>query len=115
MEGLQLRNGHKDNDSLLAATNIDLTSSRDLKGSKIAFEIGNIVFEVDQGLCDISFNLIWCGGWSVGSTENFAVDGGHFEEIGPRSQSQHPILNYAIHLIQMSNLSTVPPACLFHP
>jgi hypothetical protein len=80
MEGFQLRNRHKDDNSLLAATNVHLTSSRNLKGAKIAFKFGYIVFEVDQSLCDISFNLIGGSGWSVGGTENFVVDGGHFEE-----------------------------------
>ena len=50
MEGFQLRNRDKDNDSLLAATNIDLMSSKVLKGVKVAFAFRYIVFEVDQNL-----------------------------------------------------------------
>ena len=80
MEGFQLRDRNEDNDSLFAATNVDLTGSRNLKGAKVTFEFRYIVFEVNQSLCYIFFNLFRSGSWGVSGTENLAVDGGHLEK-----------------------------------
>ena len=74
VEGFQLRNRDEDNDGLFAATNVHLTGGRNLKDAKVAFEIRYIVFEVDQSLCNIFFNIIGSGTWSVGGTENLAAD-----------------------------------------
>lgn len=47
MEGLELRDGDKDNNGLLAAADIDLPGSRDLQSVEFSLEIGNVVFEVN--------------------------------------------------------------------
>ena len=80
MEGFQLRNRDEDDDSFFAATNVDLTGSRNLKDAEVTFEFRYIVFEVDQSLCYIFFNFFGSGSWGVGGTKNLVVDGGHLEK-----------------------------------
>ena len=114
VEGFQLRNGDEDNDSLFTTTNVDLTGSRNLKDAKVVFEFRYVVFEVDQSLCYVFFNFIGGGSWGVGGTEDLVANGGHLgKKKVLKDQSQHPILSYSIHLIQMTNSSNIPPAmCL---
>ena len=77
MEGLQLRYRYENYNSLLSTTDIDFASSGNLKGSQFDFEVGNIVFEVDQSLSDVGFDFIGCSGWRIGGTEDLVVNG-HF-------------------------------------
>lgn len=79
VEGFQLRNGDEYNDRLFAATNVDFTGSRNLKGAKVAFEFRYIVFEVDQSLCHTYFGFSGSGSWGVGGAKNLVVDG-HLEK-----------------------------------
>ena len=79
MEGFQLRDRDENNDSLFATTDVDLTGSRNLKDAKVAFKFRYIVFEVDESLCYIFFNLIGSGRWCVGGAKNLVVNGGHLE------------------------------------
>lgn len=71
MEGLQLRNGDEDNNSLLSTTNIDFLSSRDLKGSEFGFELRDVVLQVDEGLGNIDFDALSSGAGSGGGTGDF--------------------------------------------
>lgn len=67
MESLELGNGDEDNDGLLAALDVDLTSRRDLEGSKLGLELGNVVLEVQESLGNLLLNLGGGSARSVGS------------------------------------------------
>ncbi len=75
VESLQLGHGNKDNDGLLATTDIDLTGSRDLEGSEFSLEFGNVVFEVDQSLSDVDLSLVRGSGGRIGRAEDLVLDG----------------------------------------
>lgn len=69
MESLQLGNGDEDDDGLLAALDVDLTSRGDLEGSKLGLELGNVVLEVQESLGNLLLNLGGGSARSVGSAE----------------------------------------------
>ena len=75
VEGLQLRDGDKDDNGLLSATDIDFTGSGDLKGTELSLELGDVVFEVDQSLGDAGLCFIGVGSGGVGGTQNLVLDG----------------------------------------
>jgi hypothetical protein len=50
VERLELGNGDEDDNRLLATLNVDLASSRDLEGTKLGLEVGNVGLEVEEGL-----------------------------------------------------------------
>ena len=75
VEGLELRNGDKDDDGLLATSDVDLPGGRDLEWSEIALELGDVVFEVDQSLGDAGLGFIGVGSGGVGGTQNLVLDG----------------------------------------
>ena len=75
MESLQLRDRDEDDDGLLAATDIDLASGGDLERAKLSLELGDIVFEVNQGLCNGNFCLIGGSGGGVRRAEDLVLDG----------------------------------------
>ena len=58
MERLELRDGNKDDDGLLATTDIDLAGSRNLERSELSLELRNVVFEVNESLSDAGLSLI---------------------------------------------------------
>ena len=74
MEGLELRDGDKDDDGLLATTDIDLPGSGDLQSVEFRLEIGNVVFKVDQSLGNLDFGLIRGRGRCIGSTGDFVLE-----------------------------------------
>lgn len=57
MESLQLGNGDEDNDGLLAALDVDLTSRRDLEGSQLGLDLRDVVLQVQESLGDLLLNL----------------------------------------------------------
>lgn len=67
VESLELGNGDEDNNGLLAALDVDLTSRRDLEGSKLGLELGNVVLEVQESLGNLLLNLGGGSARSVGS------------------------------------------------
>ena len=75
MESLELGDGNKDNNGLLATTNIDLTGGGDLEGSELSLELRDVVFKVNQGLCDADFSLIGGSRGRVGRAEDLVLDG----------------------------------------
>ena len=70
-----MRDGDKDDDSLLAAADIDLAGSGDLERAELSLELGDVVFEVNQGLRDGDFGLIRRSGGGVGRAEDLVLDG----------------------------------------
>jgi hypothetical protein len=66
VEGLELRDGDEDDDSLLSALDVDLLGGGDLEHSKLRLELGNVVLEVEDGLGDLLLDLVRSGGGSVG-------------------------------------------------
>lgn len=57
VESLQLGNGDEDNDGLLAALDVDLTSRRDLEGSQLGLDLRDVVLQVQESLGDLLLNL----------------------------------------------------------
>lgn len=76
--------GDEDDDSLLAATDINFTGSRDLEGPELSLEFGDVVLEVDECLGDFSLNGIGGSVRRIGGAENLVVDG-HLDE-GPSNR-----------------------------
>lgn len=72
MESLQLGNGDKDNNGLLAALDVDLTGRGDLEGSKLGLELRNVVLEVQESLGNLLLNLGGGSARSVGSAVRLA-------------------------------------------
>jgi hypothetical protein len=77
VEGLQLRNGHKDDNRLLATTDIDFTRRGDLEGSEFGLEVTDRVLEVNERLSDAQLNLIGLATGCVCRAEDFVLYGGH--------------------------------------
>ena len=75
MERLELGDGDKDNDGLLATADIDLAGSRDLEWAELSLELGCAVLEVDDGLRDGGLSLIRRGPGRVGRAEDLVLDG----------------------------------------
>ena len=73
VEGLQLGDGDKDDDGLLATAHIDFTSGRDLEGPELRLELGNVVLEVDDRLCDTDLRLVGRSGGGVGRAEDLVL------------------------------------------
>ena len=73
VEGLQLRDGDKDNNCLLAAAHIDFTGSRDLEGPELRLELGDVVLKVDDRLGDTDLRLVRRSGRGVGRAENLVL------------------------------------------
>ncbi len=57
-ERLELGDGNEDNNGLLSTTDVDLAGSRDLEGADLVLEIGDVVLDVNEGLCDHCFHLV---------------------------------------------------------
>ena len=74
VEGLELGDRNKDNNRLLATTNINLSGSRDLQRAEFSLEIGDVAFEVKQSLGDLDFGLVWGSGGRIGGAENFMLE-----------------------------------------
>ena len=89
VESLELGNRDEDDDGLLATTNVDLPGSGDLERAELSLELGDVVFEVNQGLRDRGFGLIGGGGGGVRRAEDLVLDG-HvgLEALG--TSGQHP-------------------------
>ena len=75
VESLELGNGDEDDDGLLATTDVDLAGSRDLEGPELSLELGDVVFEVNQGLGDRDLGLVGRGGGGVRRAEDLVLDG----------------------------------------
>lgn len=75
MERLQL--GHRDeNDNcLLATTDINFAGSRNLEGSELSLEFGDIVFEINQSLCDARLGFVGACSGRIGSAEDLVLNG----------------------------------------
>lgn len=71
MPSLELRDRDEDNDSLLAALDVDLASSRDLERAKVRLELASL--EVDEGLSDSLLSLVGGRAGSVGSAEDLGL------------------------------------------
>ena len=78
VESLELGDGDEDDDSLLAAADIDLAGSRDLEGAQLTLELGCAVLEVDDSLRDGSLSLIGGRPGRVGRAEDLVLNG-HLE------------------------------------
>ena len=74
VEGLELGDRDKNNNGLLATTDINLPGSRDLQSAELSLEIGDIVFEVNQSLSDLDFGFIWRSGGRIGGTGDFVLE-----------------------------------------
>lgn len=81
MEGLQLGNGDKDNNSLLATLNVNLLSGGDLELLELRLELGHVVLQVEDGLGDGLLNLSRLGGGRVGRSEDLGGVRGHLGRI----------------------------------
>ena len=78
VEGLELGYGDKDDNGLLATADVNLTGSGDLQRAKLGLQIGDVGFEVNEGLSDLGLGLIWRSAGRIGSAEDFSLDR-HFE------------------------------------
>lgn len=85
VESLELGHGHKDDDGLLAALDLDLLGARDLEGSQLSLELRHVGLEVDQSLGDNGLNLVGGAGGRVGRAEDLLLDGSHVDCEGGRS------------------------------
>lgn len=79
--GLDLGDGHEDDNSLATALDIHLASSRNLKGAELCLEIGRRL-EVEDGLGDELLSLGGRGARSVGRAEDLGGLMGGGEEEG---------------------------------
>lgn len=75
VERLELGNGNEDDDGLLATADIDLAGSGDLERAELSLELGDVVFEVNQGLRDADLGLIGRSGGGVRRAEDLVLDG----------------------------------------
>lgn len=73
VEGLQLGDGDKDNDGLLATAYVDFTSGRDLEGTELSLELGHVVLKVDDGLRNADLRLVRRGSRCVGRAEDLVL------------------------------------------
>ena len=90
-EGLQLWDGDKDDDGLLAATDVDFAGSRYLEGSQFRLEFRHVVFQIDQSLRDAGLELVGrCLGCISGAL--YLVCDGHGSVQIAHHQSRHPEL-----------------------
>jgi len=71
VESLELRNRDKDDDSLLAALDFDFSCSRDLKRTKFALQVVDIVLQVNQSLADEQLSLGRWDSGGIGRTDDF--------------------------------------------
>ena len=101
MESLELRNGHKDDDGLLAALDIDLPCGGNLENAKLGLEFGDIVLEINQSLSNGTLSLVGRVGWGIGAADDFGGDAGHLEGFNvlvesvstSNPQTRHPPQN----------------------
>ena len=75
VEGLQLGDGDKDDDGLLATADIHLAGSRDLEWAELSLELGCAVLEVDDRLGDGDLSLICGSPGRVGRAEDLVLNG----------------------------------------
>lgn len=73
MERLGHGNRDKDHNGLLSALDIDLSSLGDLELSQLGFEVGDILFEVEESLSNLLLNLGGRGLGSVGGPQDFVL------------------------------------------
>ena len=93
VEGLELGYGDKDDNGLLATTDINLPGSRDLQRVEFSLELGDIIFEINQSLGNLDFGLIWRCSGCICCAEDFVLEG-HVETLGKCGSSVH--LNHQI-------------------
>jgi len=74
VEGLELGDGDKDDNGLLPTPDVDFPGSGDLQRVEFSLEIGDIVFEVNQGLGNLDFGLIWRCGGRICCAEDFVLE-----------------------------------------
>jgi hypothetical protein len=74
VEGLDLGNRDKDNNSLLSTLGVNLLCRRDLELPQLGLELWDILLEVDKGLSDSLLNLRWCGFGCVGGPLNLGLE-----------------------------------------
>ena len=96
-ERLQLWNWDKDDDSFLATSDVNFAGSRNLQGTELGLELGDVVLQVDKGLGETCFGLIRRCLGSVGGTRDLVVDGHDGLWV---SYSQHPVTQVNIHRIR---------------
>jgi hypothetical protein len=77
VEGLELGHGDEDNDRLLATTDVDLTSGRDLERAELSLEVTNRVLEVNEGLGDAELDLVGLGVYRVRGAVDLVLNRGH--------------------------------------
>jgi len=74
VEGLDLRNRDKDDNSLLSTLGVNLLCRRDLELPQLGLELWDILLEVDEGLSDSLLNLRWCGFGCVGGPLDLGLE-----------------------------------------
>ena len=79
MESLELGHGDEDDNSLLAALDVDLLGSGDLEGSELSLELGDVGLEVEDGLDNNGLSLSGRAGGGVGRSEDLVRDGRHLD------------------------------------
>lgn len=77
MESLELGHGDEDDDSLLAALDLDLLGAGDLEGSELSLELRDVGLKVNESLSDNGLDLRGGAGGGVSSAENLLLDGSH--------------------------------------
>ena len=75
VERLQLGDGDKNDDGLLATADVDLARGGDLEGPELALQLGRAVLEVDHGLSNGSLSFIGGRLGRVRRAEDLVLDG----------------------------------------
>lgn len=88
MESLELGHGDEDDDSLLAALNLDLLGAGDLEGSELGLELRDVGLEVEESLSDNGLNLVGGAGGGVSRAEDLLLDGSHVDYMRTESVSR---------------------------
>lgn len=88
MESLELGHGDEDDNSLLAALNLDLLGARDLEGSKLGLELRDVRLKVKESLSDNGLDLVGGAGGGVSRAEDLLLDGSHDDYMRTESVLQ---------------------------
>ena len=88
MESLELGHGDEDDDSLLAALDLDLLGAGDLEGSELGLELRDVGLKVNESLSDNGLDLGGGAGGGVSRAEDLLLDGSHDDDMRTESVSR---------------------------
>ncbi len=111
VESLELGHGDEDDNSLLAALDLDLLGARDLEGSELSLELRDVGLEVKESLSDNGLDLRGGAGGGVSRAEDLLLDGSHgdymrTESVVARKQARGQVSQAALLLFLDSKSSS---------